>query len=152
VDVVGQEVVPPGVSTTLDKVEQVEPKCLVKRSIFLVSHIHRNIRVASRCADGEVEAKRDPAIVNRRGVVAERPHQAVSVVTDRERDRPDRASDVPQTCFRLVHPALTARARSEPLMASPDNTASACKRSPPPMTLTTSRTGAPRKRTSNPSQ
>jgi hypothetical protein len=66
VDVVGQEVVPPGVSTTLDKVEQVEPKCLVKRSIFLVSHIHRNICVASRCADGEVEAKRDPAIVNRR--------------------------------------------------------------------------------------
>jgi hypothetical protein len=81
VDEVGQEVVPPGVSTTLDKAEQVEPMCLVKRSILVVSFTKRNISVSSRCADGEVEAKQDPAIVNRRGVVAERLHQAVSVVT-----------------------------------------------------------------------
>ena len=34
---VGQEVQPPGVSTTLDEAEQVEPKCLLKRSMVVVS-------------------------------------------------------------------------------------------------------------------
>src|SRR3989442_808787 len=89
---VGQEVLPPGVSTTLDEAEQVEPTCLLKRSMLLLSLLSRDISVASRCADGEVEAKRDPAIVNRRGLVADRLRQAVSVVTVRDRDRGDRAN------------------------------------------------------------
>jgi hypothetical protein len=41
--VVGQEVQPPGVSTTLDEAEQVEPKCLLKRSMVVVSFPLRNM-------------------------------------------------------------------------------------------------------------
>jgi len=39
---VGQEVVPPGISTTLDEAEQVEPKCLLKRSMVVVSALWGN--------------------------------------------------------------------------------------------------------------
>ena len=36
-ELVGQLVQPPGVSTTLDETEQVEPICLLKRSMVVVS-------------------------------------------------------------------------------------------------------------------
>jgi len=45
-EVVGQEVVPPGVNTTMDEVEQVEPKCLLNLSMVSVSFLQKIISLA----------------------------------------------------------------------------------------------------------
>lgn len=48
---VGQDVVPPGVRTTVEEAEQVEPKCWVKRSIAVVSPSLGTRLVARRGTD-----------------------------------------------------------------------------------------------------
>jgi hypothetical protein len=55
---VGQEVVPPGVRTTLDGAEHVEPTCLLKRSM-VVSSFHRGMSADTRGDVGRLEDCRE---------------------------------------------------------------------------------------------
>jgi hypothetical protein len=56
-------VVPPGVSTTLDEAEQVDPRCSVKRSMAAFPLFSRDTLLSLvRRTNGDFEAERGPGI------------------------------------------------------------------------------------------